>query len=368
MLEMKTGCNIRPEAIQCPLAFQVNAYWNCSANCAHCFTRRLNRTWGEDQRIVSIDNFRKQLDRLEKTKKETVLSMCIKKRKSAHLGSHADPYQPIELKLNVTRKIIQELLERGFYVLFETMYTENAEKDLDLFSKYPGMVNIHSQVMPGFDKNWETLEKKQTTRPIQRLKISKKWNDAGFLATVKSEPFISAWHTIQDWKEYLKVLKKYGLTSTNIYWIHENDLVYKRLYEVGIDIEKLYYLHKDEPWANFLKKVIFYAEQEGIYLGMPDYINSGWEYKEKRNCCCGFDVPNPLVFNTITWKRRIQDGENPEEVFWDTYEEDGCTGDLEWAKNVLMGTTKKFYTFKDIRGNPPESIIKLWKDGMKRKI
>ena len=57
---------------------------------------------------------------------------------------------------------------------------------------------------------------------------------------------------------------------------------------------------KAEYWK---KKLIDLSKKYDIILGCPDFANSGWDFKEQSNTCCGVHVDNPCTWNVITWKR-----------------------------------------------------------------
>jgi hypothetical protein len=139
-------------------------------------------------------------------------------------------------------------------------------------------------------------------------------------------------------------LREHGVKSYNIYPIHFNDFVAKRLCEVGVDIEKVYWGIKDENWRYEQRELCRIAEQEGIRLGCPDFVNTGPTWRERANTCCGINVPNPSRFTTHKWKRLLQKGWNPKRVLQKTWE---GIGDYELAKKIVNGQPCDNYTMKD---------------------
>jgi len=347
MERLKTGINIRGDYFYCPLAFQLNTYWNCEARCRHCYLRRLNRTWGQELKPLDVDHFEKDLDRILRGKGQSMLALGIKARKTLYVGSKADAYQDAELKHGVTREALRIVLERGFSVVIATMYSANLKRDEDLFLRYPKQVTIMPIISPGFERDWEVLERRKTTHPGDRLLDATMWKKKGINVGINGEPFIPGFHTEADFKFMCETLRLAGLDSYNTYNLHMNDWNAKEMVAAGIDIEKVWHGNQDKSWAVTLEKLIGIAARENIRLGMPDFVNSGWGHKEQRNTCCGMDVPNPCTFTVINWKRMIQDGVPRDQVLKKSW--DGI-GDWKAGLDLFHGKTAGLFGLGDIKG------------------
>ncbi len=108
----------------------LNPYTGCQTSCRYCYARLFMRRysghkepWGEfvDVKVNAPALLRKQI---QKAKKGTVW-----------ISSVCDPYQPLEAKYKLTRRCLQELLEKQFPVNIQTK-SKLALRDLDLFEQF----------------------------------------------------------------------------------------------------------------------------------------------------------------------------------------------------------------------------------------
>lgn len=343
---LKSGLSLRGDHYYCPLALQLSTYWNCEPRCAHCYLRRLNRTWGEDLRPLSILDFERQILRgIDNANPRTPLGHAIRQRKTVYIGAKSDPYQPAERVHRATRNALRILLSHGFSVVIATMFTENVWYDMELIERYASQVTLMPIVSPGMDRDWEILERQQTTRPGKRLADAANWAGRGLTVGINGEPFIPGFHTVGEFARVIRLIRNYGLKSYNTYNLHLNDWNAKAMYQVGVDIERVWEMNQDRPWRDILQELISIAGAAGVVLGCPDFVNSG-EYAEPVNTCCGFDVPNPCTFNLITWKKLRARGMSDEQIIDCTW--DGV-GDKEEGRRLLAGGVKELYTLDDIK-------------------
>jgi len=140
-------------------------------------------------------------------------------------------------------------------------------------------------------------------------------------------------------------LRKYKITSYNTYNFHFNDFVAKRLAEnTDLDLMKIWEGNQDKNWKPIQRQLIEIAKANDIILGCPDFVNSGPDYYQNCNTCCGINVPNPTTFNAHEWKRRLQKGQDPEKIIQETW--DGV-GDYTLGRQVMFGGTTEMYTMVD---------------------
>jgi len=345
MKRLKTGLSIRGDSYYCPLSFQLDTYWNCTNKCEHCYLRRLNRTWGEDLRPLDLKEFHKKIvNGMKNSNPKTSLGWAIKQKKTIRLGNKTDPYQPAEEEFEVTKQVIKLLLHYNFSFVIQTKFTELVNRDLEILKKKPDWVSVMPIITPGLERDWELFEHGTTTNPIERLKHCQTYMKNNINVGVNGEPFIPGYHTIQNFRDTMKVLKQYNIKSYNTYHLHFNDLVAKNFLRIGLDIEKIWYMNQDIQWKAILRKLINIAAEYDIILGCPDFVNSGG-YQETVNTCCGLSVPNPCTFNVIQWKKLFIAGKTSKEIVEKTYDHIGSKED---ALGIIEGTTKNFYTLKDI--------------------
>ncbi len=333
---------MRGDMLYCPLPLSIDPYWTCEVNCYHCYSRRLNRTWGNDFRMADVESIKRKLSSSSKGK--SPLHEAIRQRKTLRLGNRSDPFQPWEEKYRVSTEILKFLMEIEWDTVVQTKFPRRAYEMTGL-GKTCTMMAI---ITPGLEADWELFERNMTENPIDRVKMLSKLQKKGFNVGVNGEPFIPGYHTPEQFEETVKLLKSYGINRYNTYNLHFNDYVAKNLLKLGLDIEKIWYMNQDKQWRRILKKLIEIAEKHDIILGCPDFVNSGWEYVQKCNTCCGLDVKNPCTFNTHHFKLAVQKGEDSRKC-WDG------VGNYEEGLQIIEGTTDEMYTLKDVVGCPPSS-------------
>ncbi len=344
---LKTGLTLRGDHWYCPLALQLSTYWSCENACRHCYLRRLNRTWGNDLRPLDVDLLLNQVKNgVKNPNPKSPLAAAIAARKTVYLGAKSDPYQPAEQKYGVTRKALQILLHYGFSVVIATKYTSYLERDRKLFEKYQPQVIIMPIISPGLERDWTELEKEGTTNPIARFADAQVWQNRGFKVGINGEPFIPGFHTVDEFKRAIGMVRAFGIKSYNTYNLHFNDWNAKEMNAAGIDVEAVWEGNQDKAWRPVLQELIEIAKEFKVVLGCPDFVNSG-SYVEESNTCCGIDVPNPCTFNFIHWKKLRKAGHSDKDIIDMTW--DGV-GDLEYGKKLIKGEVKDLYTLDDIKG------------------
>lgn len=346
-IEYKNPFSIRGDSLYCPLAFSLDTYWNCSHDCHHCYFRRLNRTWGTEQRIADPEVVRKIFINGRKAKNpKTPIAWALKNRTAVRFGNKSDPFQSDELKHQASGKILYVLKDLEQETVIQTRCSDVMMKYEDIFAWAGSLFTYMPVISPGLEKDWEILEKKGTTHPVDRLehavKLDKDW---GVPWGVNGEPFIPGYHSTKDFEDAIKLVKSFGGRSYNTYNFHFNDFVAKNLHSIGIDIEKIWYHNQDSEWRPILQELIQIAKKHNVRLGCPDFVNSG-PYVESCNTCCGLEVQTPCKFNVMGWKRQILLNGRTDyaEIFLESW--DGI-GDFSQGVDLFLGKTTKMYTLKD---------------------
>jgi DNA repair photolyase len=275
---------------------------------------------------------------------KTPLAHCLAQKKTIRWGNKSDPFQPAERIHKLAPTIFSLLWKYEWSFVIQTRFTEIL-MDYDKYLRLNfNLVTIMPVISPGLEKDWEILERGKTTPIPDRFQHIKYWIDNEFTVGVNGEPFIPGFHTVDDFENTLKLLKEYKVRSYNVYNFHFNAFVAKRLAAIGIDIEKIWYYNQDAQWKKILPTLLNLSIKYGIRLGCPDFVNSGPDWIEKANTCCGVNVPNPCTFNTHYFKKLKQRGKTFEEIMERTY--DG-SGDIEQATQIIKGEKCEFYTLKD---------------------
>lgn len=110
----------------------INPYIGCMHGCVYCYARFMQRytkhtgKWGTwvDVKINAPEILRKQLSSSRKKYEGTIL-----------IGSVTDAYQPLELKYEITRRLLKVLLDYQLTVSILTK-SHNIVRDVDILSKF----------------------------------------------------------------------------------------------------------------------------------------------------------------------------------------------------------------------------------------
>jgi DNA repair photolyase len=334
----KSALGMRGDMLYCPLPLSIDSYWTCEINCLHCYSRRLNRTWGNDFRMADVEDIKRKLSSTSKQGRSP-LHKAIQLRKTLRLGNRSEPFSPWEEEYQISTQILKFLMKQEWDTVVQTKFPRRAYEMTGLGNTCTMM----AVVMPGLEEDWELFECCKTETPIDRVKTLAMLKKKGFEVGVNGEPFIPGHHTVKQFKETIKLLKSHGINRYNIYNLHMNDYVVKNLHKLGLDIEKIWYMNQDKEWRKILRKLIAVANKYDIILGCPDFVNSGWEDVQRSNTCCGLDVKNPCTFNTHHFKLAIQNGRDPKDC-WDG------VGEYEKGLAIIEGTDETMYTMKDVVG------------------
>lgn len=345
---LKGGLTIRGDSLYCPLALNLDSYGNCLADCYHCYFRNLNYVWGQDLKPLDLELFeRKLVNGLNNKKPKTPLAWALAQKKTIRFGNKADPFQDADLEYHVSGSVLSILKRMSWSCIINTRFTENMKCYFSMIIEMKNFVTVVPVISPGFERDWEILERGRTTPPQQRLEDLCYLKKHGVSVGVNGEPFIPGYHTVDEFEDMLKRLKSLGLNRYNVYNFHYNAFVAKRLHSIGIDTEAIWEYNQDFLWSQILQKLLDLATKYNIILGCPDFVNANrLGYRQISNTCCGVDVPNPTTWNTHTWNRLKQEGIPMEEIIEKTW--DGV-GNYEQGKEVLMGTSKDFYTMRDTK-------------------
>jgi len=348
MREYKSPICIRGAHLTCPLPLALESYWACEADCLHCVGRKLNKIWGHEQRATNPDEVAKKLrNALRNKNPKSPISQALHAKKVLWIGRKSDPYQPVELKLEVTRRLIQLLIELRWTFVVCSRYQSNAMRDMDIFLEAKELMTFLVEITPGGEADWELFERKRTTPVQRRLRIARRWQQQGIHVGVRGEPFIPGYHTAKQFRETLRLIRSYGLKSYNTYNLHMNEYTLHRLHDAGLDIERIWEHNQDKLWRPLQRDLCRIADEEGINLGCPDFVNVPPGWKNCANTCCGVDVPGAFTFNTHNWRTLSEKGIPPKDIIDDTWEGIGTDEDRGMAKKILSGRSKDYYTMED---------------------
>lgn len=136
--------------------YSINPYRGCSHNCIYCYAPyilREKRPWGE---FVDV-----KVNAPEALDKETIR----KKKGTILISSVTDPYQPIEEKYKITRKILEKLKDKKFSISILTK-SALAVRDLDLLKKMDCEFGL---TITTLDENFAKIFEPGSSLPERRL-------------------------------------------------------------------------------------------------------------------------------------------------------------------------------------------------------
>ncbi len=171
-----------------PFAWSLNPYRGCRHACLYCYARIYHSYLGfsdpgDFDRIVLHKDDLPELLRAELRARRTPIEGEIA------IGTATDPYQALEAKQRITRRLLEVLLAAGGAVSITTK-SPLVLRDLDLlrrFARYGG-VRVNMTVTVLREDLWRLLEP-MTARPLSRVGALRRLANAGiptalFLAPV----------------------------------------------------------------------------------------------------------------------------------------------------------------------------------------
>ncbi len=216
-----------------PGMYSMNPYQGCEHGCLYCYARTTHEYWGYS---AGLDFERKIL--VKKNAPELLEKAFMKKNwepSPIMFSGNTDCYQPIERKLEITRKMLEVCLKYKHPV---SMITKNAliVRDLDILSEMAKLNLAH--VMITVTSLNEELRQKLEPRTVtykNRLKALKILSEAGVPVGVMMAPIIPGL-TSHEIPDLIKAASENGATTAgytivrlngeiaNVFkdWIHKN--------------------------------------------------------------------------------------------------------------------------------------------------
>ncbi len=157
--------------------YVINPYIGCQHGCIYCYAEFMIRfsghkgdKWGQFIDIKTYD-----FDKIKPQKYNG---------KRLLLSSVTDPYIPLELKYQNTKRILEKLVNTTAHVSILTK-SKFVVRDIELFKKFDDLeVGISISTL---DENFSKLIEKGASRPIERIDALRKIHEKG----IKTYTFIS---------------------------------------------------------------------------------------------------------------------------------------------------------------------------------
>jgi DNA repair photolyase len=164
----------------------LNPYIGCSFACSYCYVREMpvalfrKKEWGTwlDVKVEAAAQLRKDLIKAKKKGPVTIF-----------MSSSTDPYQPIEYKEQITRSLLEVMIEEEPDFLFVQTRSPLAVRDIDLFLQLKERIRVSITV----ETDLEYIRKvfSPAAPPIQaRLRALKIIRDAGISVQATLSPIL----------------------------------------------------------------------------------------------------------------------------------------------------------------------------------
>jgi DNA repair photolyase len=233
--------------------FVINPYTGCQHGCIYCYAEFMKRftnhkgdKWGEFLDIKTYD-----FNKIKPQKYDG---------KRLLLSSVTDPYTPLELKYENTRRILENLVGTKAHISILTK-SKFVVRDIDLFKEFEDLeVGISINTL---DDEFAKLIERGASRPSERLKALKEVHDNG----IKTYTFISPFFPeITDYKaiiqETFDYTDSYMFENLN-FRPHNVPKVLKVIREHYPDLLPVYEkLRKDQTqWEIIESEIIAYCDK-----------------------------------------------------------------------------------------------------------
>lgn len=197
--------------------YSINPYTGCQHGCRYCYAVYMKKytdhgePWGEfvDVKINAPEKMKEDLIKAEPG--------------SVLLSSVTDPYQPLEKKYRITRKILQVLAKTGFSV---TILTKNdlVLRDMDVLKKFD-----HGNISVGFTINFLSEKDRKIWEPLappidDRIEALQELSSEGVPTYVHVGPYfegITDLEEILEWTEDLIA----ELQVENLNWTRRKEVL-----------------------------------------------------------------------------------------------------------------------------------------------
>lgn len=170
------------------LMYSMNPYQGCEHGCIYCYARNSHQYWGFS---AGLDFERKIII---KENAPELLEQFLKKYKGIPqpimLSGNTDCYQPIERKLEITRRMLKVLLKYRYPV---SIITKNSLiiRDIDILKEMTKASLVHVSVsITTLDKELQQKLEPRTTSASKRLNVVKVLSDENIPVNVMVAPII----------------------------------------------------------------------------------------------------------------------------------------------------------------------------------
>jgi DNA repair photolyase len=173
-----------------PFDRSINIYRGCEHGCIYCFARPTHAFLGLSPGLDFESKLYMKPDAPDLLERE--LSAASYKPQVIAIGTNTDPYQPIERRFGIMRRVL-EVLERTGHPVGIVTKSHLVTRDIDILSRMArrNLVRVGISVTTLDAKLARTMEPRAPT-PVRRLEALRALSDAGIPTTVMAAPVIPA--------------------------------------------------------------------------------------------------------------------------------------------------------------------------------
>lgn len=214
--------------------FSINPYRGCEHNCVYCYAPyilREKRKWGTfvDVKINAPEVLAKEI---LKNKKGNVL-----------ISSVTDPYQALEKKYKITRKILQKL-NNNFFVSILTK-SPLVLRDLDLFKKLNCEVGL---TITTLDENFSKVFEPRSPSPEERLEILSYFKVSGIKTYIFFGPLLPFISDI----DLEKTISRFAMTKPDKIYVDKLNIKGRNHWEKVKNVLQVNYPDLVDKWKQVL--------------------------------------------------------------------------------------------------------------------
>ena len=302
--------------------------------------------------VANLKWLENKLDKIYNKKiynKESFLDVLLKDKITWHCGGMSDPFQPIEEKLQITKKMIDISNKHEVSILFstkaDTVYGADIKPDLHSFQLSITNTDDRRDIEP----NVPSIE--------SRIKFFNDLKSKGFKVGIRVQPFIPDITTLNviekfkdaDWFtiEGIKLVpqnKKHKEEVLNILNLNKEDFIQKGLLNLKPEIRLKHY-----------KKFTEKLDEFHIPYSIAD---NDLHYITKGNCCCGDTlIKKSTKFNNTYLLRNFGQDYKIENVIDNLGDYADCKACQLFTSNRIEGckTVGEFYKKRFERKSSPFS-------------
>lgn len=274
--------NVSSKFAICGLPIRVDTYKNCTFGCKYCFSNcRVICEFDKEIQIANLKQIERKCKQIfidNKVDKTNFLDTLISQRITWHCGGMSDPFQPIEQKYGITKRMIDICNQYGVSILFSTksntIYDANIRPELHTFQL--SVTNLDDRYdlepnVPSIDSRYEFYH---------RLK------DKGFKVGIRIQPFIPGVTSVDILEKFKDAdnITIEGLKLVPQNKEHKEYLV--KLLDLDLkDFTQMGLLNlKPEIRLKLYKPFIDYLTENNMPFSIAD---NDLHYIGTNKCCCG---------------------------------------------------------------------------------